>query len=462
MIAGWEGMRPSGPGRDALEIFAAGLKRADPLGLIETCLRLERGPRGQMLVVEAAGTRHEWALADYDTIILLGYGKASARMALGVERLLGPRIRSGLVVTKPGHGEELSRAQIFEAGHPLPDAASQEAGRRILELAAEVRGERTLVVSCVSGGGSALLCAPGFGLSLEDKRAVNSLLLASGATIGEMNRVRKHLSLVKGGRLARAFAPSTLVNLILSDVMGDDLATIASGPTVPDPSTWSEALATLTGRGLLDRLPGGVRAVLERGIAGGLEETPKPGDPAFAACHNILVGTNVLSLEAAKTRAQALGYSVLTLTSRLEGEARELAQVFAAMAWDLHRSGLPLPLPACVLSGGESTVTLRGRGKGGRNQEMALAFLDAAADLGLGLEGTAFLACATDGNDGPTDAAGGLADAVTLAAVREGGLDTKAALADNASYQLLHNALGLVVTGPSGTNVCDLQVLVAR
>jgi len=457
MSGGDRGGPHDGQGKDLVDIFRAGLDRADPLLLIGRCLRLE----GERLFVTSGGDERSWDLAGFKRILLCGYGKASARMALGVEVLLGERIAGGLVVTKAGHGEALARARLVEAAHPVPEASSVEAGRLLLELARSADAQ-TLVVNCVSGGGSALLCAPGFGLDLEDKRRLGSLLLASGAPITAVNCVRKHLSLVKGGRLARALAPATSINLILSDVMGDELAVIASGPTVPDPSSWGEAVAALRSYGVYDSLGAGIRRVFDEGLAGKLEETPKPGDPVFARAANILVGTNYLSLLAAREAAEALGYSALLLTSRLEGEARELAKLFVAMAADIRAHALPLRAPACVLAGGESTVTLRGGGRGGRNQELALAFLVGALDAGLDLEGISFLSGATDGNDGPTEAAGGLVDAASLAAVVALGLDPKAALADNDSYQLLKAADSLLVTGPTNTNVCDIQLLLVR
>jgi hydroxypyruvate reductase len=454
MLEPWEGVYEGGPRADIVSIFKAGLDRADPLGLIERCLALE----GESLIVRTDSAERSYDLRSFRRIILSGFGKASARMALGVERLLGERISAGLVVTKAGYGESLERAAVYEAAHPLPDERSLEAARRLVRLAREA-DEESLVVNCVSGGGSSLLCAPGFGLGLEEERELGALLLASGAPIGAVNCARKHVSLVKGGRLAAALYPATSINLILSDVVGDDLSAIASGPTVPDPSTWSDALAALERYGIRNRLSPVLRAVFEEGAAGALPETPKPGEAAFLRCGNFLVGGNRLSLIAAKEKAEALGYSTLLLSSRLEGEARELARVFAAMAWDIRAHAIPRAEPACVIAGGESTVTLRGRGKGGRNQEMALAFLEAANRSGLDLSAIAFLSAATDGGDGPTDAAGGIADAATRARFGAAELDAEAALADNASYDALRAADSLVVTGPTKTNVCDIQVL---
>lgn len=441
----------------AASIFMAGVERADPLRLIERCLSLD----GERLIVRSGTVEKSWYLSAYRRILLVGFGKASARMALGIERLLGNRITSGLVVTKSGQLEMLSRVRLLEAAHPVPDERSEEAARLMLELA-EGAGKDCLVLNCVSGGGSALLCAPAFGLGLDEKRELCSLLLASGAPIGDVNCVRKHLSLVKGGRLARAFHPAEVVNLILSDVMGDDLATIASGPTVPDPTTWAEAFAILERYALLDKLSSSLRRVFEEGAAGRLPETPKPGDPSFASSSNILIGSNYLSLLAAREKAESLGFAPLILSTRLEAESRELGRVFEDIAADIRARSLPLAPPACVIAGGESTVTLRGRGKGGRNQEMALSFLDAAMDASLDLSGIAFLSGATDGSDGPTDAAGGLIDRSTLEACSAAGLDAKAALAENGSYFFLKAAGALFSTGPTNTNVCDIQVVLVR
>jgi hydroxypyruvate reductase len=454
LIEGWEKAYAGGLRGEAVSIFQAGLSRADPLRLMSNCLSLE----GNVLSLISGETESTWDLARFRRILLIGYGKASARMALGVEALLGDRVTGGIVVTKTGHGERLARSRLLEASHPVPDASSVEAGMGLLALAEEA-DEETLVINCVSGGGSALLCAPGFGCSLEDKRRVTSLLLASGAPIGAINSVRKHLSLVKGGRLAKALYPATSINLILSDVMGDDLSVIASGPTVPDSATWTDALSALREFGVFSGLNPSLRRTFEEGAAGSLPETAKTGDPAFERCANVLVGTNHLSLVAARTEAERLGYEAILLSTRLEGEARELARVFVAIAADIRAHGLPMKAPACILAGGESTVTLRGKGKGGRNQEMALAFLEAAAGSGLDLAGVTFLSGATDGNDGPTDAAGGIVDASSLEACRASSLDVKAALACNDSYQLLRSAGSLLVTGPTNTNVCDIQVL---
>jgi glycerate 2-kinase len=319
------------------------------------------------------------------------------------------------------------------------------------------------VITLISGGGSALLCAPATGadgrplISLDQKKDVTRTLLACGATIHELNCVRKHLSRIKGGRLARAYAPAASLNLILSDVVGDDLDVIASGPTVPDPTTFGDALGVIRRYAIADRIPKAALQVLEDGAAGLHEETPKPGDPAFEKTTNVLIGTNHQALRAGEVKAVELGYSTLVLTSRLTGETREVGLALLGIGEDIAKSGFPLHPPACVIAGGETTVTLRGKGKGGRNQEMALAFL-AALPRSLA-DGIFFLAASTDGNDGPTDAAGAFASLEIAGRARELGLDLNAALASNDSYRFHEQAGSLFRTGPTNTNVSDVAIL---
>jgi len=375
-------------------------------------------------------------------------------MLAAAEEALGPRLTAGLGVTKRGHGHPLRRCRLLEAGHPVPDEDGLRAAAEVERFVAGC-APGDWVLALLSGGGSALLPAPAGGISLAEKQAVTSLLLASGADIVEMNAVRKHLSRLKGGGLARAAAPARVATLVLSDVVGDPLDVIASGPTVPDPSTFADALAVVERRGLLERVPPGVRARLEAGARGEIAETPKPGDPLFARARTHLVATNRIALAAAARKARALGYRPLLLTSTLTGEAREVAGVLAAVAREARRSGHPLAPPCCILSGGEPTVTLRGNGKGGRNQELALAAALAVA----GLEETVILSAGTDGTDGPTDAAGALADGATALRARAAGLDPRRHLEANDAYPLF-DALGdLVRTGPTQTNVMDVQLV---
>ncbi len=448
--------------KDATEIFAAGVARVDPRPMVRDALRLE----GPVLTVEAGGRAAAWDLRRFDRILVLGFGKAGARMARGAEEALGDRLSGGVVAVKRGHAEPCSTVRILEASHPVPDESSVRAARAVME-AARGADERTLVLVLVSGGGSAILCAPydrdGRSLTLDDKAAVTRELLACGADIREINAVRRHLSAVKGGRLAEILAPAAVVTLILSDVVGDELASIASGPTVPDPTTWSDALGIVRRFGIQDRIPEAARSLLEDGAAGRLPDTPKAGDRAFRNVRNIVLGSNRRAALAAAARARELGYRTLYLGSRITGEAREIARAYLGMALDCAADGVPRSRPACLIAGGETTVTLRGSGKGGRNQEMALSFLAGLGDSESRLaRRICFLSAGTDGNDGPTDAAGAFADAELLEAARAAGSGPRDYLAANDSYAFFDRIGGLLRTGPTNTNVCDLQVVLVR
>jgi hydroxypyruvate reductase len=422
---------------------------------------------GDELVVAFEDERHRVNLDDFDRILVLGAGKASARMARAVEEILGERISGGLVAVKYGHAETLSRIEVVESGHPTPDENGVAAAKRLASLARKADA-RTLILNMVSGGGSALLPFPliheGNGhalrLSLADKQAITKALLACGADITEINCVRKHISGVKGGRLLRLMAPATSLNFILSDVVGDRLDTIASGLTTYDDTTFEQALAIVEKYKLADSAPKNVMAALRLGAQGKIEETPKRGDPATALATNILIGSNYAALSAARDKAAALGYNVVALTSALTGEAREAAKFLYAIARDVRKSGLLAVPPACVIAGGETTVSLRGDGKGGRNQEMALAFLAELAKDERAGQGIFFLSASTDGSDGPTDAAGAFASAGVLAEAKNRGLSIEASLQNNDSYHF-HEAVGsLLKTGPTMTNVCDLHMVI--
>lgn len=456
------------PGVDARAIFKAAVARVDPVPMVERALRIEKGRGGQseeLVVGSGDGSDTRYDLGRFDRIWAAGMGKASARMAIGLERVLDQRLSGGIIAVKAGHTEPLGRIRLVESGHPVPDQRSVAAADMILNFGRSVGtslGSRDLVIVLVSGGGSSLLCSPAQGLVLADKIATTRLLLACGATINEVNCVRKHLSAVKGGWLATALGPAQVLTLVLSDVIGDDLDAIASGPTVPDPTTFADALDIVDRYGLADRLPAAVTSHLRKGATGRPDapaETPKPGDPVFERTKTVLVGTNRMALIAAEEKAKSLGYHTLVLSSRLSGEARELAHAFVGIGKDIAASGFPLQRPACIIAGGESTVTLRGSGTGGRNQEMALAFL---LDLGRSpKDGQAltFLSAGTDGNDGPTDAAGAVVDLELYHAAQGAGLDPGAALAANDSYTFFSSAGGHIKTGPTNTNVCDVQVL---
>jgi hydroxypyruvate reductase len=443
---------------DAETIFRAGLARVDPLAMMQRVLTLT----GDSLRVTTETECHSYDLSRYRRIFVLGMGKASARMALGLERLLGERITAGVVAVKEGYLETLSRIRLLESAHPVPDARGVFAAREVLALA-EAAGEGDLVIVLVSGGGSAILAAPldvpGRRLTLADKQATTRALLACGATIHEINCVRKKLSAVKGGRLAAAIAPADCLGLLLSDVVGDDLDVIASGPTVPDSTTAADALAVLDRYAVRDAIAPEALAVLLDVAAGRAPETPKAGDAVFAASRTVLIGTNFQALLAARDKAASLGYATLVLTSHLTGESREMANLFLGMAKDIAEYAVPLPRPACVIAGGETTVTLRGPGKGGRNQEMALAFLAGLAGEANNAEEAVFLAASTDGSDGPTDATGAFASLEILRQGRSLGLDARTYLAANDAYHYFEAVGQLLKTGPTNTNVCDIKVL---
>jgi glycerate 2-kinase len=382
--------------------------------------------------------------------IVLGAGKAAAAMARAVERHMSGPIE-GLVVTRYGHAVPCARVEVVEAAHPVPDAAGRAAARRILEYA-ESAGTDDLVLCLISGGASALLALPADGLALEDKQAVNRALLASGADIAQMNAVRKHLSAIKGGRLAAAAHPAKVVSLLISDVPGDDPAVIGSGPTVPDPSTFADAQAILRQYGIEPPA-----AVLEH-LRAAKDETPKPGDARLAGAKTIIVARPQASLEAAAARAQDAGITPVILGDALEGEAREVGEVLAGIALEVRRHGQPAPSPCVLLSGGETTVTVRGGGRGGRNAEFLLAL---AIHLN-GAPGISALAADTDGIDGSEDNAGAIALPDTLARARVKGLDARAMLADNDAYGFFADLGDLVITGPTLTNVNDFRAILVE
>jgi glycerate 2-kinase len=392
-------------------------------------------------------------LHDFEKIYVIGAGKASALMAREMENLLGERLFYGVVTVKYGHGAPCRKIRILEAGHPVLDENGLNATSQILQTA-EGAGEKDLVLCLISGGGSALLEKLPAGLSLKGVQKVFQLLLASGANIEEINVVRKHLSLVKGGQLARAVSPATCVSLILSDVIGDPLPSIASGPTSADPSTFNDAWKIMEHYLLLEQLPAGVRDYFRNGCEGEMAETPKTGDPLFEKVHNIILGNNLDALYVARKKAESLGFGTMILSSRIQGEAREVARVLAGIAQEMRATDLPLKRPACLLMGGETTVTLKGNGKGGRNQELALAALLAMKNVS---EPYLIFSCGTDGTDGPTDAAGGMAFPDMWEQVRDHKLDPVAFLRDNNAYPFLQKTGGLIKTGPTGTNVMDIM-----
>jgi hydroxypyruvate reductase len=440
---------------DAVDIFRAGVEAADPRRAVAAHAAYD----GKRLTVHTVqSTRGEVSAPVPEPgegqVLVVGAGKGSAPMAQALEEMLGDRISGGLVCVKDGHGVPLQRIEIREASHPVPDQRGVEAAGRILEMV-QGGGENDLVLCVISGGGSALLTLPAEGMNLEDLRGLTDQLLACGASIDEINTLRKHVSRVKGGRLAQAAHPATVVNLVLSDVVGDSLDVIASGPLSADPTTFADAREILERYEILERIPESVRRVIDAGGRGEVPETPKPGDVALDKVIHSIVGSNERSLQAAAAKAAQLGYQPLILSSLVEGEAREVARVLAAIAKQCRVSGVPVAPPACVLAGGETTVTLKGDGLGGRNQELALAL---ALEL-EGWPGIVGLSGGTDGTDGPTDAAGAVASHETIPKANTQGLDPRRYLAENDSYHFF-DALGdLIRTGPTRTNVMDIQAL---
>lgn len=434
-----------------VDIFNAALAAADPYRAVNRALRIEKSR------LYAGGAAY--SLDGFSRVIVVGAGKATARMAKAVEDALGERIAKGVIVVKHGHTAPLRIIEQVEASHPTPDEAGARGTRKVLDLV-RAAAEETLVICLLSGGGSALLVAPADGVTLADKQEATRLLLASGAGIDELNAVRKHLSAVKGGRLAEAAAPAAVLTFILSDVIGNALDVIASGPTAPDSTTFQDAVAVVRKYGLEPKVSAGVLARLERGAQSLLPETVKDGDPCLTKTRNVIVGGIGQALAAARERAQQLGFAAEIATAGLRGEARDAAGALARAAL-AAREALKPGERRCLLSGGETTVTVRGNGIGGRNQELALAF---ALEI-AGRDGIALLSAGTDGTDGPTDAAGAVVDGLTVPRARERGLDPSAFLANNDSYAFFRKYDELtgeqshLVTGPTGTNVMDLQII---
>jgi len=433
---------------DATAIFYAGLQAVEPGVAVKNFCRRENN---SLLV----GNR-VYDLARFNNLFVVGAGKASAAMASAIEDLVGDRITSGIINVKYEHVTDLRHIELREAGHPVPDENGESGSHAILKLVADA-GEKDLVLCLMSGGGSALLPLPADGLSLKDKQETIKVLLSCGATIHEINAIRKHTSKMKGGRLARAVYPASLVFLILSDVVGDNLDVIASGPTVPDSSTFSECREILKKYNIIDRLPETVVRQIDAGTSGEIPETPKTGDPAFETTRNLIVASNFEAITAAKVKAEHLGYHTVILSSMIEGETKHVAHVHGAIGREIIRSGNPVPAPACILSGGETTVTITGKGLGGRCQEFALA---AAMDIS-GSDNIVILSGGTDGTDGPTDAAGAVADSYTITRAADMGLDPRHYLSDNDSYHFFENLGDLFKTGPTNTNVMDLRIVLA-
>ena len=439
---------------EAQEIFKGCLYAVDPYHAVKRFLHL----KGEALRLGAeGGSQSQLDLRNYERISLVGAGKATAPMARAMEELLGDRIYRGIINVKYGFTDSLAFTEIIEAGHPVPDQNGVEGTRRILDFL-ESADKKDLVFSLISGGGSALLPQPAGEITLLEKQDLTRSLLGCGASIDEINAVRKHISLSKGGQMARAAYPATVVNLMLSDVVGDRMDVIASGPFVPDTSTFEDVLQIFKKYDLQD-VPPAILKHITAGAEGEIPETPKGDDPIFGHVFNIIVGSNMLALEAAKERAEALGYKTLVLSSMVEGETREVARVHSAVAKEILKTGHPMEAPACIISGGETTVTIRGNGLGGRNQEFCLA---AALDLAELPPRVVILSGGTDGNDGPTDAAGAVVDSRTVARGRDAGMEATDFLCNNDAYHYLEKTKDLLMTGPTKTNVMDVRLVLVR
>ena len=390
-------------------------------------------------------------LGQYRDIYVIGGGKAGGSMAKATEEILDDRLTVGVINTKYGYLAETEIVRINEAGHPIPDAAGVQGAKEMASLAARA-SDGDLVICLISGGGSALMTLPVEGITLADIEVLTAALLRCGATINEINAIRKHLSQIKGGNLSRLAYPAEVVSLILSDVVGNPLDVIASGPTVPDSSSYAQAYDVIERYGILHEVPSSVVEHLRTGKEGIIPETPKDDDAAFAKTYNLIIASNEVAAQAAMAKAQEIGFNTFLLSTFVEGEAREVAHVFSAIAKEIAHSGHPVSRPACVVAGGETTVTIRGEGKGGRNQELALA---AAVQID-GLDEATIIARATDGTDGPTDAAGAIAVGYTIVRAREKHLSASDYLANNDSYHFFEALGDLIITGPTNTNVNDL------
>jgi glycerate 2-kinase len=444
-------LRSAAWGERVIPILTAALEAVEPAAAVSRHMQRE----GDQLNI----TGKSYDLSRYRRVLVVGAGKAGAPMAAATANILGDRLTGGLVLVKTGYAGDAQATgpvAVLEAGHPIPDERGVAGTRRLFSLLQDCRADN-LIICLISGGGSALLVSPVPGVSLSDLQGLTASLLACGATINEINTLRKHLDQAKGGGLARQVFPASLATLILSDVVGDPLDVIASGPGVPDTSTFEQAWLVLDRYNIRDQVAPAILSHLERGRRGELPDTPKPGDPLFAEVHNVIVGNNLQAAQAALLQAQAGGFNTLLLTTFLQGEARQAGPFLASILRQAATIGLPVPRPACIVAGGETTVTLRGDGLGGRNQELALSAVKALASL----SNVGLITLATDGGDGPTDAAGALVTGETLARAHQAGLEPDAFLARNDSYHFFAALDDLLRPGPTRTNVNDLTFLFA-
>ncbi len=435
--------------KDVMDIFQSGLVSADPAIAIKYHLKIHKDT---LTIGDLT-----FNLDDFEEILVIGSGKASAAMAKELENILGSNISRGRINVKYDHTATLEYIELVEAGHPIPDENGRAGAMKLFEMAKNAH-DKTLIFCLISGGGSALSPLPCDGISLAQKQETTRILLSCGASIHEINTIRKHLSLIKGGRLAKAALPATVISLILSDVVGDDLDIIASGLTVPDSSTFKDCKDIIDSYNIASKLPKNIRNHINKGCAGKIGETPKPPDPCFKKVHNIIIGNNINSLTTAKAKAQSLGYNTIILSSLIEGETREIAKMHSAIAKEILKTGNPFPMPGCIISGGETTVTMDDHGRGGRNQEFVLS---SAIEI-AGENNIIVLSCGTDGTDGPTNAAGAIADNDTLKRARNLGISAKKHLNAHDSYHFFKILDDLIITGPTHTNVMDMRIFLIK
>ncbi len=432
--------------KDTRNIFQAALKAADPYETIKDEVSLQ----GNRLKIGHC----RYDIGKFHKLFVIGAGKGSGRMAQAIEEILGPHITDGFVVVKYGYTAPLKKIKIHEAAHPIPDRQGLHGTEKIMKLLQHA-GEKDLIIFLISGGGSALLPSPQKGIPFQDKQRLTNTLLKCGATIREINVLRKHLSKLKGGRLAKLAYPATLVSLILSDIIGDPVDSIASGPTAPDSSTFRNCLEILNRYKVANKTSPAILNFLLKGSKGHIEETPKERDRCFLKTQNLIVGNNFKSVKAAFTKAKQLGYHSLILSTMIEGETREVAKVHAAILKEIFQSGNPIKIPACIISGGETTVTIRGKGLGGRNQEFVLA---SAIEI-KGMKHAVVASIGTDGTDGPTDAAGAIADGLTVSRAEMLNMHPIKYLNENNAYHFFKGLDDLIITGPTNTNVMDIRIM---
>ena len=433
---------------DAISLFYAGIEAALPCNLIPNIILLEEN----ILTISGInGTSKSFDLNNYNKIKIIGAGKASTSMAYEVEKILDNKIDEGLVITKYNFRSKLKRMQTLEASHPLPGNNGIEASKKIVEICKNAK-EDDLIINLISGGASSLLPFPADNITLEDKIQTTKILLNAGATIQELNTVRKHISAIKGGQLAKYVYPATIISLIISDVIGDQLDVIGSGLTVPDPTTFEDSWNVVIKYKLENKIPHSVKNHLRDGIDGKVPETPKPGNPIFNNVHNLIIGNNELALSAIKIAAEGKGYNAKIISSTMEGEAKDTGKFIAQIA---KEHSLLVEEPVCLIFGGETTVTVTGNGKGGRNQELCLS---TAIEID-GIKNIIFLSGGSDGNDGQTEAAGAICSGQTVQRAKGLGLDTLQFLNINDSYNFFNKMEDLIITGATKTNVMDIQIM---